>query len=140
MLRLPKRLRKSLGKSRSRSWSGPALFSASTPVEIDTAFAAIAGVRADALFVAPDAFFTGRPSHAVCRARCARQTLRKRLFDDMFRQVGVYSGTILKGAKPAELPVLQSTKFEFTINLKTARLLGLDIPPMLLARADEIIE
>lgn len=129
-------------------------FSASTP-EIDTAFAAIAGARADALFVAPDAFFVGRTAQFATLA--TRNRLPASAFssetavagllmsygtnlDDMFRQAGVYSGTILKGVKPAELPVLQSTKFEFIINLKTARLLGLDVPPTLLARADVVIE
>jgi putative tryptophan/tyrosine transport system substrate-binding protein len=127
-------------------------FSASTPAEIDTA---IAGVRADALFITPDGFLTSRASQFATLT--ARDRLPASIFSseavavgllmsygtsiaDVFRQVGVYTGSILKGAKPAELPVLQSTKFEFVINLQTARSLGLDVPPMLLARADEVIE
>ena len=130
-------------------------FNASTPAEIDAAFAAIAAQRADALFIAPDGFLATRGAQLVTLA--ARDRIPASIFSsdvvkagllmsygtslgDVFRQVGVYTGSILKGAKPANLPVLQSTKFEFLINLQTARSLGLDIPPTLLARADETIE
>jgi ABC-type uncharacterized transport system substrate-binding protein len=130
-------------------------FNASTTGEIDAAFAAFVRERADALFIAGDAFFTSRSVQIATLAvrdripasYSSREMVEAGLlmsygtvFLDMFRQVGIYTGTILKGAKPADLPVLQSTKFEFVLNLQTARSLNLDIPPMLLARADEVIE
>jgi putative tryptophan/tyrosine transport system substrate-binding protein len=130
-------------------------FSASTPTEIDAAFAAIAEARADALFVGADAFFVSRSKQFA--ALTTRDRLAASAFAgenaeagllmsygtnlaEMFRQIGIYCGTILKGAKPAELPVLQSTKFEFVINLQAARMLGVEVPPTLLARADVVIE
>jgi putative ABC transport system substrate-binding protein len=126
-----------------------------TAREIDAAFASMAREKADALFVAPGTFFnTRRVQLAVLTARYALPAAYPvRAYPetgglmsygtdilDAFRQVGVYSARILKGAKPADLPVLQSTKFELVINLSTAKALGLDVPPMLLARADEVIE
>jgi putative ABC transport system substrate-binding protein len=128
---------------------------ASTKSEIEAAFATLARDRADALFVAPDIFFVTRrvqlatlaAHYRIPAAYAAREAvevggLMSYATDraDMFRQVGAYTGQILRGAKPADLPVLQSTKFEFAINLQTARLLGLDVPPTVLARADEVIE
>jgi putative ABC transport system substrate-binding protein len=128
---------------------------ASTPAEIDTAFASIARERADGLFISPDAFFTSRSAQLVTLS--ARDRIPTSVFStelvaagllmgygtsltDVFRQVGVYAGSILGGAKPADLPVLQSTKFEFSINLQTARSFGVPIPATLLARADEVFE
>ena len=130
-------------------------FKAGTPTEIDAAFSAIADARADALFIAPDAFLTSRGSQLItltARDRIPASTFVSELVKagflmsygtslaDVFRQVGVYTGSVLKGIKPGDLPVLQSTKFEFAINLQTASLLGIDVPPTLLARADEVIE
>ena len=130
-------------------------FNASSIGEIDAAFAAIARERADALLIGGDGFFQSRrgqfgtltardklPSMAVAREFSAAGALMSygTSVPDMFRQVGIYAGSIVKGTKPADLPVLQSTKFEFVINLQTARALGIEVPPALLARADEVIE
>ena len=131
------------------------IFKASTSREIEAAFATLAREPADALFIAPDGFFVSRRvqlallamRHGIPMAHSAREAVEAGALmsygtdnADMFRQVGVMTGQVLKGAKPADLPVLQSTKFEFVINLQTARALGLEVPPTLLARADEVIE
>jgi putative ABC transport system substrate-binding protein len=130
-------------------------FNASTSAEIDAAFTAMARERVDALFIAADGFFNGRRvqfATLAMRDRLPASFLAREMVEvgllmsygtsvaDMFRQVGIYTGSILNGTKPADLPVLQSTKFEFVINLQTARSLQIDIPPTLLARADEVIE
>jgi putative ABC transport system substrate-binding protein len=128
---------------------------ASTSREIDAAFAALERERPDALFVAPDTLFSSRrvqfatlaahhriPATYSNRDHVAAGGLMSYGTDiaDMYRQVGVYSGSILKGAKPADLPVVQSTRFQFAINLGTAKALGLIIPETLLATADEVIQ
>jgi ABC-type uncharacterized transport system substrate-binding protein len=132
-----------------------ALLKASTSPEIEAAFATLARDRADALLVAPDSFFAGRPVQFVTLAAHHRipAAYTQREFveagglmsygtdiPDMYRQVGVYTSQILKGVKPADLPVAQSTKFEFVINLQTARTLGLDVPNSIQLLADEVIE
>ncbi len=130
-------------------------YEASTSGEIDAAFAALVREQADAVFVPPDAFFTSRRVQLISLAarHALPVTYSGRHFveagglmsygtsvTDMYRQVGAYVGRILKGAKPADLPVVQASKFELVINAQTAKLLGLTVPPMLLAHADEVIE
>jgi putative ABC transport system substrate-binding protein len=128
---------------------------ASTSGEINAAFAKLGSERPDAVLVGGDGLFNARRVQLVNLA--SRYTLpttyADRIFPDIgglmsygsdlsdaYRQVGVYVGRILKGAKPADLPVVQATKFELVINAETARMLGLTVPPSLLATADEVIE
>jgi putative tryptophan/tyrosine transport system substrate-binding protein len=131
------------------------ILNAETISEIDAAFANLVRERADALFVAGDGFFNSRRvqlamlavRHLVPVTFTTREYAEAgglmsygTSFADTDRQVGIYAGRILNGAKPADLPVVQSSKFEFVINLQAARMLGLEVPPTLLARADEVIE
>src|SRR5262245_20908160 len=131
------------------------VLNASTSREIEAAFATIVRDRADALFIAGDAFFGARrvqfatlaardriPTSGSAREMPEAGLLMSYGTDllDTWRQVGVYTGQVLNGARPADLPVLQSTKFELVINLQTARALGLEVPSGLLLAADEVIE
>jgi ABC-type uncharacterized transport system substrate-binding protein len=131
------------------------VLNASTSREIDAAFATFARERPDALFVGGDSFFFSRRvqltnlavRYGVPAIYSARQYAEVgglisygANVSDAYRQVGVYTVRILKGAKPADLPVVQASKFELVINAQTARMLGLTVPPALLARADEVIE
>jgi putative tryptophan/tyrosine transport system substrate-binding protein len=131
------------------------VFGASSNGDIDAVFTALARNRAEAIAFTPDALFDDRRVHlATLAARHQLPALHwKREFAevgglmsygsnvaDVFRQTGNYAGRILNGEKPAELPVLRATKFEFVINLQTAKVIGIEIPPSLLALADEVIE
>jgi putative ABC transport system substrate-binding protein len=131
------------------------VLNASTSREIDAAFATFVRERPDAVFVGLDPFLNSRRAQLVNLAsrHAVPTTFSNRDFAeigglmsygtsiaDAFRQVGVYTGRILKGEKPADLPVVQASKFELVINAQTARMLGLTVPLTLLATADEVIE
>jgi putative ABC transport system substrate-binding protein len=131
------------------------VLNASTSREIDAAFAALASERPDALLVATDTLFTTRRvqmslqamRHAIPATYSARELVEAgglmsygSNLTDALRQAGAYTGRILRGAKPADLPVVQSSKFELVINHQTARMLGLTVPDKLLVAADEVIE
>ena len=131
------------------------VFNTGTAREINAAFATLARERPDALFVSPDPFFQDRrvqlatlaARHAMPTSFSARSYVEAGGLmsygpnvNDAYRQAGVYAGRVLKGAKPADLPVQQSTRFELVINMQTAMMLGLTVPPSLLATADEVIE
>jgi len=131
------------------------IFNASTSREIDAGFAAFVRERLDALFVGNDAFLNSRrmqlallaARHAVPATYASRDYVDAgglmsygTSFPDTYRQFGAYIGRIVKGAKPADLPVVQASKFELVINAQTARMLGLAVPDKLLATADEVIE
>ncbi len=131
------------------------ILTATTNRDISPAFSDAVQKRADALLISADPLFTNRPVQlATLAARHAMPTiyaLREFAeagglmsygsnFTELFRQAGTFTGRVLKGEKPADLPILQATKFELLINLQTAEAIGIDVPPTLLAIADEVIE